>query len=394
MRGCPAPMSGPSPLSSADQLLEDLNPPQREAVLHGDGPLLVLAGAGSGKTRVITRRVAHLVLARRVAALAHPGGDLHQQGGARDARAARDRCSVPWASDLNVATFHSAAATILRREAEKVGLTRSFVIYDDADQLQLVKRAMREERVDPVLNPRDVLRRIDVEKNAGRGPDVERVSPDDYRGLAVQRAYRAYQKLLRAANAVDFGDLLLLLVELLRKDSETLEKYRARFQHVLVDEFQDTNPVQYELLQQLAPPPGSNLVVVGDDDQSIYRWRGRRGEQHPRVPGPLPRRAGGEAGAELPERREHPRRGQRGHRPEPAADAEAALDRPPEGRAAAPPHLPRRAGGGARGRPADPRPPPGGLRLLRPDGRLLPGERPEPGAGGGAAPGAGARTRW
>ena len=273
MRGCLAPMSGPSPLTSADQLLEDLNPPQREAVLHGDGPLLVLAGAGSGKTRVITRRVAHLVLARRVP----PWRILAVTFTNKAAREMRERLETllgPWASDLNVATFHSAAATILRREAEKVGLTRSFVIYDDSDQLQLVKRAMREERVDPVLNPRDVLRRIDVEKNAGRGPDVEAVSPDDYRGLAVQRAYRAYQKLLRAANAVDFGDLLLLLVELLRKDAETLEKYRARFQHVLVDEFQDTNPVQYELLQQLAPPPGSNLVVVGDDDQSIYRWRG------------------------------------------------------------------------------------------------------------------------
>src|SRR5262249_41701450 len=109
---------------------------------------------------------------------------------------------------------------------------------------------------------------------AGRGPDPDRVSPDDYRGLAVQRAYRAYQKLLRAANAVDFGDLLLLLVELLRKDEETREKYRARFQHVLVDEFQDTHPVQHELLQRVAPPPEANLVVVGDDDQSIYRWRG------------------------------------------------------------------------------------------------------------------------
>jgi len=273
MRGCLAPMSGPSPLTSADQLLEDLNPPQREAVLHGDGPLLVLAGAGSGKTRVITRRVAHLVLARRVP----PWRILAVTFTNKAAREMRERLETllgPWASDLNVATFHSAAATLLRREAEKVGLTRSFVIYDDSDQLQLVKRAMREERVDPVLNPRDVLRRIDVEKNAGRGPDVERVPPDDYRGLAVQRAYRAYQKLLRAANAVDFGDLLLLLVELLRKDAETLEKYRARFQHVLVDEFQDTNPVQYELLQQLAPPPESNLVVVGDDDQSIYRWRG------------------------------------------------------------------------------------------------------------------------
>jgi DNA helicase-2/ATP-dependent DNA helicase PcrA len=266
-------MSGPPPLTSPDQLLEDLNPPQREAVLHGDGPLLVLAGAGSGKTRVITRRVAHLVLARRVA----PWRILAVTFTNKAAREMRERLAAllgPWSAELNVATFHSAAATILRREAEKVGLTRSFVIYDETDQLQLVKRAMREERVDPVLNPRDVMRRIDVEKNAGRGPNPEAVSAEDYRGLAVQRAYRTYQRLLRAANAVDFGDLLLLLVELLRRDTDARDKYRQRFQHVLVDEFQDTNPVQYELLQLVAPPPASNLVVVGDDDQSIYRWRG------------------------------------------------------------------------------------------------------------------------
>jgi len=266
-------MSGPPPLQSPDQLLEDLNPPQREAVLHGEGPLLVLAGAGSGKTRVITRRVAHLVLAHRVAPWRILAVTFTNKA-AREMRERLEKLLGPWSSELNVATFHSASATILRREAEKVGLTRSFVIYDDSDQLQLVKRAMREERVDPVLNPRDVLHRIDVEKNAGRGPSLEGIDPDDYRGLAVQRAYRAYQELLRAANAVDFGDLILLLVELLRKDEEVRAKYRGRFQHVLVDEFQDTNPVQYELLQLLAPPPASNLVVVGDDDQSIYRWRG------------------------------------------------------------------------------------------------------------------------
>ena len=226
-----------------------------------------------------------------------------------------------------------------------------------------------------------------MEKNAGRGPDVERVSPDDYRGLAVQRAYRAYQKLLRAANAVDFGDLLLLLVELLRKDPETLEKYRARFQHVLVDEFQDTNPVQYELLQQLAPPPGANLVVVGDDDQSIYRWRGAevsnilefpdlyRGarvvklEQNYRSDGNILDAANAVIA-------QNPRRMPKRLWTETA-----------QGRAAAPAHLPRRARGGARGGPAHPRPAPGGLRLLRADGGLLPGERAEPGAGGGAAAG-------
>jgi DNA helicase II / ATP-dependent DNA helicase PcrA len=262
-----------SPVSSPDELLSDLNPPQREAVLAPEGPLLVLAGAGSGKTRVITRRVAHLVLARRV----QPWRILAVTFTNKAAREMRERLFGllgPWASDLTVSTFHASAAAILRREAEKVGLTRSFVIYDDADQLSLVKRAMREERIDPVINPREVLHRIDVEKNAGRLPAADAVDPADYRGLAVQRAYRAYQRLLRAANAVDFGDLLLLLVQLFRENEETRAHYAGRFQHVLVDEFQDTNAVQMELLHQLAPPPSANLVVVGDDDQSIYRWRG------------------------------------------------------------------------------------------------------------------------
>jgi DNA helicase-2/ATP-dependent DNA helicase PcrA len=262
-----------SPVSSPDELLVDLNTPQREAVLAGEGPMLVLAGAGSGKTRVITRRVAHLVLARRVS----PWRILAVTFTNKAAREMRERLFAllgPWAVDLAVSTFHASAATILRREAEKVGLTRSFVIYDDADQLSLVKRAMREERIDPVINPREVLHRIDREKNAGRLPDVEAVDPSDYRGLAVQRAYRAYQRLLRAANAVDFGDLLLLLVQLFRENEDTRAHYAGRFQHVLVDEFQDTNAVQIELLHQLAPPPSANLVVVGDDDQSIYRWRG------------------------------------------------------------------------------------------------------------------------
>jgi len=260
-------------VSSPDELLVDLNPPQREAVLAPEGPLLVLAGAGSGKTRVITRRVAHLVLARRV----QPWRILAVTFTNKAAREMRERLFGmlgPWASDLSVSTFHASAAAILRREAEKVGLTRAFVIYDDADQLSVVKRAMREERIDPVINPREVLHRIDVEKNAGRLPSVEGMDPSDYRGLAVQRAYRAYQRLLRAANAVDFGDLLLLLVQLFRENEETRSHYAGRFQHVLVDEFQDTNAVQMELLHQLAPPPSANLVVVGDDDQSIYRWRG------------------------------------------------------------------------------------------------------------------------
>ena len=257
---------------NADTLLEELNPPQKEAVLHGDGPLLVLAGAGSGKTRVITRRVAYLVQKRGVL----PWNVLAVTFTNKAAREMRERLAVllgPPAGALAVSTFHSAAAAILRREAERVGLTRSFVIYDDADQLQVVKRVMKEARLDSFLNAREVHHRIDQEKNAGRLPGAMEVDAADEHALAIQRTYAAYQRRLRAANAVDFGDLLLLLVELLRQDEDVRAHYRRRFQHVLVDEFQDTNPVQYELLRLLCPP-GSNLVVVGDDDQSIYRWRG------------------------------------------------------------------------------------------------------------------------
>ncbi|MCP3167430.1 ATP-dependent helicase [Myxococcus qinghaiensis] len=254
-------------------LLEDLNPPQREAVLHREGPLLVLSGAGSGKTRVITRRVAHLVKVQEV----FPWRILAVTFTNKAAREMRERLVQllgRQANDLVVSTFHSAAAMILRREAEHVGLTRSFVIYDDGDQLNVVKRAMREAGLEQSMQPREILSRIDQEKNAARLPEDMEVAPGDERGQLVHKVYRAYQDRLRAANAVDFGDLLLLLVTLFRKRPEVLENYRRRFHHVLVDEFQDTNPVQYALLQQLAPPPSANLVVVGDDDQSIYRWRG------------------------------------------------------------------------------------------------------------------------
>ena len=263
-------MSPANPHESA--LLEDLNAPQREAVLHGHGPLLVLSGAGSGKTRVITRRVAYLVKVHDV----YPWRILAVTFTNKAAREMRERLAQllgPQANELVVSTFHSAAAQILRREAEHVGLTRSFVIYDDSDQLNVVKRAMREAGIES-MQPREILHRIDQEKNAARLPEQMEVASGDERGLLVRKVYAAYQERLRAANAVDFGDLLLLLVSLFRKRPDVLENYRRRFHHVLVDEFQDTNPVQYALLKQLAPPPSANLVVVGDDDQSIYRWRG------------------------------------------------------------------------------------------------------------------------
>ena len=257
-----------------DDFLEELNEPQRDAVLHQQGPLLVLAGAGSGKTRVITRRIASLVRDRKVPAWRILAVTFTNKA-AREMRERLEHLLGPLSQGLTVSTFHSASALILRREAENVGLERNFVIYDDGDQLQVVKRAIREAGIDVAsVKPREILSKIDAEKNQGRLPDQMEPGQDPQQ-QAVQRVYRKYQNHLRSANAVDFGDLLLLLVELFRSNEEVRKRYSARFQHVLVDEFQDTNPVQYALLKALAPPgPTANLVVVGDDDQSIYRWRG------------------------------------------------------------------------------------------------------------------------
>ena len=257
-----------------EDFLADLNEPQRDAVLHERGPLLVLAGAGSGKTRVITRRIATLVRDRNVPAWRILAVTFTNKA-AREMRERLEHLLGEQAQGLTVSTFHSASALILRREAENVGLERSFVIYDDGDQMQVVRRAIRESGIDVAsVTPRELLSKIDAEKNQGRLPH-EMTPGNDPKQQTVQRVYTKYQSYLRAANAVDFGDLLLLLVELLRTNEEVRKKYAGRFQHVLVDEFQDTNPVQYALLKLLAPPgPHTNLVVVGDDDQSIYRWRG------------------------------------------------------------------------------------------------------------------------
>jgi DNA helicase-2/ATP-dependent DNA helicase PcrA len=257
---------------SAKDLLEDLNPPQVEAVLHEKGSLLVLAGAGSGKTRVITRRIAYLVREKGVPPWKILAVTFTNKA-AREMRERLEKLLGPAARDLNVNTFHAAAAIILRREYEAAGIDKNFVIYDESDQLTVARRAVRESGVDPTsVNPRELLSRIDNEKNHGRLPDQMRTGTD-YRSQTAQKVYRKYQQLLRNAGALDFGDLLLLLVDMFRRSGELRRKYQFRFEHVLVDEFQDTNPVQYELLRLIAPP-SSNLVVVGDDDQSIYSWRG------------------------------------------------------------------------------------------------------------------------
>ncbi|MGC4121209.1 MAG: UvrD-helicase domain-containing protein [Myxococcales bacterium] len=261
------------PELASHPLLSGLNPPQQAAVVHGDGPLLVLAGAGSGKTRVITHRVAWLVQERNVAPW-HILAVTFTNKAAGEMRERLVKLLGPQAADLHVSTFHATGAALLRREAEKVGRTRSFVIYDDSDQLQLLRRALKECGIGDRIKVATVRHRIDQAKNLAQGPDEMFVGAADFVGQGIRKAYYAYEKLLRQADALDFGDLLLKVVQLFRKDPETLARYRRRFQYVMVDEFQDTNPVQYEFLRLITPSDRPNLCVVGDDDQSIYRWRG------------------------------------------------------------------------------------------------------------------------
>jgi DNA helicase-2/ATP-dependent DNA helicase PcrA len=251
-------------------LLASLNPVQRQAVLHGDGPLLILAGAGSGKTRTLTHRVAHLIGERGV----EPWRILAVTFTNKAAAEMRERLErllgserLPW-----VSTFHAACVRILRREIEALGFTKDFTIYDDRDTERLVKDVLADLRIpEAVLTPRRAGALIDGAKNKG-------ITAAEYTRRAEQHehmapVYRRYQELLARANAVDFGDLLLLTTQLFTAHPDVLDRYRNRFRHVLVDEYQDTNAVQYRLTNLLASQH-RNLCVVGDDDQSIYRWRG------------------------------------------------------------------------------------------------------------------------
>jgi len=253
-------------------LLEGLNPQQREAVLASEGAVLILAGAGSGKTRVITHRIAHLVLdqgvpSERILAVTFTNKAAGQMK-------ARTEALLPGHAVKSwISTFHSLCVRILRREAVAAGLPRDFVIYDDEDQLQAVREALRAldmpEKVNP---PRRLLARISAAKNAGRDPEQENDSESEA-AVKLARVAERYRQTLEAAHALDFDDLLLRTVALLESNEAVRESYRQRFQYVLVDEYQDTNRAQYELVRHLSGPHG-NITVVGDEDQSIYSWRG------------------------------------------------------------------------------------------------------------------------
>jgi DNA helicase-2/ATP-dependent DNA helicase PcrA len=251
-------------------LLSSLNPVQQQAVLHGDGPLLILAGAGSGKTRTLTHRVAHVIAERGV----EPWRILAVTFTNKAAAEMRERLErllggerLPW-----VSTFHAACVRILRREIEALGYTKDFTIYDDRDSERLVKDVLADLRIpEGMLAPRLAGSLIDGAKNKGITATEYARRHEQHESMAP--VYRRYQDLLKRANAVDFGDLLLLATQLFTEHPAVLERYRGRFLHVLVDEYQDTNAVQYRLTNLLASQH-RNLCVVGDDDQSIYRWRG------------------------------------------------------------------------------------------------------------------------
>ncbi len=258
---------------NAAALLEGLNPEQREAVETTEGPLLVVAGAGSGKTRVLTHRIAYLVGGCGI----DPEAILAVTFTNKAAAEMRERVAklLGLTGDvLWVSTFHSTCVRLLRREIHHLGRSRSFVIYDESDSLAVVKESLRRHGLDPKSQDAQRLRwRIDQWKNAARRPDDIAQEAHDLDGERMAEVYATYQKLLAEAEALDFNDLLLETTRLFDEHPEVLETYRRRWQYLLVDEYQDTNRVQYRLLSQLAAGH-RNLCVVGDPDQSVYAWRG------------------------------------------------------------------------------------------------------------------------
>ena len=272
---------------AVDSLLEGLNPQQREAVAHQGSPLLIVAGAGSGKTRVLTRRIAYLLAAREVS----PSEILaitftNKAAGEMKARVAELtglRSRAMW-----VMTFHSACVRILRREAPRFGYPSSFSIYDQADSQRLMALVCRELDLDTKHHPpKQMLAQVSNLKNELVNYETFLARADNYRDKALAQAYAEYQRRLVAAGAMDFDDLIMVTVNLLQAFPDVAETYRRRFRHILVDEYQDTNHAQYMLVRELVshpawqsdddhagPLPPAELCVVGDADQSIYAFRG------------------------------------------------------------------------------------------------------------------------
>ncbi|MBI4460135.1 MAG: UvrD-helicase domain-containing protein [Acidobacteria bacterium] len=255
-------------------LLDKLNPQQREAVEATEGPLLILAGAGSGKTRVIAYRIAYLmdyggVPAENILAVTFTNKAAEEMRSRVEQMVRLPGLTRPW-----ISTFHSFCVRILRQDGPRIGLPKGFSIYDEADQLSVVKSCLRRLGLtEREVTPRAVLSRISYAKNHGRSPETFYQDAADPVSEKVAVVYDLYAKALREAGAMDFDDLLLEAVRLLRDDAEAALKYNERFRYILVDEYQDTNRTQYELVRLLTQRH-QNLCVVGDEDQSIYSWRG------------------------------------------------------------------------------------------------------------------------
>ena len=261
------------------EYLTTLNKAQREAVIHAEGPILILAGAGSGKTRVLTHRICHLIFEHRV----DPRQILAVTFTNKAAAEMRHRvCALLERvagfpideRDLWISTFHSACVRILRSEIHHLGFSSSFTIYDDSDQLSVIKAAMKELNIsDSSFSPKSIQAKINKSKNDG-------IDFEDYDSSfggpfedAFVRIFERYSNVLKTSSAVDFGDIILLTVKLFKSHPKILDAYQKRFQHILIDEYQDTNKCQYGLVKLLAGER-ANICAVGDEDQSIYRWRG------------------------------------------------------------------------------------------------------------------------
>jgi DNA helicase-2/ATP-dependent DNA helicase PcrA len=257
--------------AGTDALLAALNPAQREAVEAPDGPLLIFAGAGSGKTRVLTHRIAYVIAARGV----RPQEILAVTFTNKAAREMRGRVEKLLGSDISgmwLGTFHSVGARILRRDGDAIGIPANFVIYDEADRLAAMRRAMHTTGVDDKrLAPTKVVHLVSAAKNELLNAAAFAARASGYLEIEAARIYRAYEADLAAAGALDFDDLLMRTVSLLQDVPPVLEHYRQRWSHLFVDEYQDTNHAQYLMVSLLAATH-RNLTVVGDDDQSLGPW--------------------------------------------------------------------------------------------------------------------------
>lgn len=260
-------------ITNPESLLDNLNEPQQHAVEATSGPVLILAGAGSGKTRVIVHRIAYLMLAGRVPPWQILGVTFTNKA-AEEMRHRVRELAGPIGENVLLSTFHAFCSRILRRELRRLGWEEGFTIYDDADQLAVVKDVLKTLEINEKrMSPRAVLNTISRAKDELITPHVFAEHAEGPLEVAAARIYRKYQEVLREANALDFNDLIMFVVQLFREFPDVREHYQDRFRYIMVDEYQDTNHAQYELVRLLAAKY-RNICVVGDDDQGIYSWRG------------------------------------------------------------------------------------------------------------------------